>query len=487
MLGTIAALTAGITQTPPPLPFQILDGFGRDVTSRGITLLDWEGQLANPAIKMSVAVPQELKYPAQIYLSGTSSRIHFDRSEAEDRTGIGKRIILNAAPAKPSEFYISMFPDRDGVDEGHALMVQIFSGGREVARTLMPVKVIDQDKPGTRGSYPIHLDLSEDRTNFTQSKHVRDVIVQAAEDWAYFMLDIGQDTVPAGAEKSPIWNPDGFVTQRSNVNKRAYNGYLMYVTGIQHDEMRAGGSPSLVGMPQTVKGQPTTLRRSGTVEFETRGNWNQLGWFLTRGDEDWWYSGSLRNEQQDLYSIALHEMGHALCFEQTYPVFGKARKSSLDDPRLVRYLGFAPKIDASEHLINVIDPVSLYGGYGCEYFAKMKARRWLITKSHLLCLQAIGYRVRKTAAFDELSVSDAKHEVRSGSSFDFAMPIRGGVPGYTFAVTEGSLPEGLRLDSFTGTVRGTSTQVGSKVVKVTVDDCDPTTPAVTASLELIVR
>ncbi len=469
-----------------PSDIKVLDAFGRDVTQRGITLLDWEGQIANPAIKLSLDLPKNLAYPAQVYLSGTNSRVHFDRSDADDRAGIGKRILLSAAG--PANFHIAMFPDRDGKNEAHSLMVQVFSAGREVARQFMPIRVTDQDQPDLKGFYPIHLDFSQDRTNFTSRKEVVTVLKQAADDWAYFMLDMGQDTVPIGDESTPIWNPDGFVTQRPNVNRTAYRGYMMYITGIQHDEMRAGGSPSLVGKPQTVKGKATTLRRSGTVEFETRGNWNQLGWFLTMGDEDWWYSGSLRNEQQDLYSIALHEMGHALCFQEKYPVYGAAQKSSFDDPRLVRYLGFAPKIDASEHLVNTIDPVSLYGGYGCEYLAKMKARRWLLTKSHLLCLQAIGYRVRQTAAFDNLAIAaTTKKELRVGEKVDFTIPIKGGIPGFEFKITEGSLPQGLTLDSFTGRITGTPAVAAQSQTTFTIQDSDPTTGPGPAKLELIVR
>ena len=228
MLAPIAAALLSV-QAAIPSDIRVLDAFGRDVTQRGITLLDWEGQIANPAIKLSLQLPKSLTFPAQVYLSGTSSRIHFDRSDSEDRTGIGKRITLLAA--KSPEFHIAIFPDRDAMDEAHELLIQVFAGGKEVARQMMPVAIIDQDQPSANGGYPLHLDFSEDRTGFTSRNEVSAVLKQAASDWAYFMLDNGQDTVPVGAESTPIWNPDGFVTQRPHVNTRAYNGYMMYICG----------------------------------------------------------------------------------------------------------------------------------------------------------------------------------------------------------------------------------------------------------------
>jgi GNAT superfamily N-acetyltransferase len=55
----------------------------------------------------------------------------------------------------------------------------------------------------------------------------------------------------------------------------------------------------------------------------------------------------------------------------------------------------------------------------------------------------------------------------------------GGVTPYTWAVTSGSLPAGLTLDSSTGEISGMST--ASVVFKFTVTVTDPETPAMTAS------
>ena len=73
-------------------------------------------------------------------------------------------------------------------------------------------------------------------------------------------------------------------------------------------------------------------------------------------DSNWWASGSQASEQADLYSILVHEMGHALGFEANYPVFGKALKAKeFVDEGVFAYLGFNPYIDPYCHFDRSID------------------------------------------------------------------------------------------------------------------------------------
>jgi hypothetical protein len=485
MTGRFLALALASALALPALAqeggLRVFDAFGRDVTARGVTLLDWEGYIANPAVKLTVRFPADAKLPGDLHISGTDPRLHFDRSDGEDRHGIGKRIRV-AAQAESVDFHVAIFPDRDGVSERHQLMLQLFTGGVEQTRLMLPVYVIDQDRPDRPIDFPLHLDFSEDQTGYFSDPHVRRVMVDAARDWAYFLADPGYDTVPAGSEVIHLWGPDGFRVTRPVTIPRSYRGYYMYVSGIRHDEMRAGGAPSRTGGFHTVHGEEHPLRRSGSVEFEVRGNWNLLGWLLTHTDNDWWVSGSLRSEQADLYSIGIHEMGHALAFHGAYPVWGEAKKDWVfRDPVVTAYLGQEPKIDTSDHLVGVIDPLSLYGSFGVEYHARMKARRWLLTKSHLLFLQAIGYRLRHTTALETLSVAEPKVELRAREArfFSASLPIVGGVPTYRVTITDGALPEGVRVDSFTGEISGRPWQSGSFEATLQVEDQDPTTKPAT--------
>lgn len=292
--------------------------------------------------------------------------------------------------------------------------------------------------------------------------------------------------MPKGDETIPIWGPDGFVQTRNITNRQPYRGYLMYICGIHHEELRAGGSPSLTGKPQTRRGQELPIRRSGTVEFEIQGNWNQLGWFLDHSDQAWWYTGSLRGEQADLYSIAVHEMGHALAFQSMYPAIARAkREGGLAGDALKAYLGKSPIIDGSDHFEGTVDPVSKYGAFGMEYRGDMKTRRWLITKAHLMCMEAVGYKLRKTAAFLPFTAAaPSKLTARVGQPLQTGASATGGVPTYFFRVTSGALPEGVHLNSFTGQFYGRATRAGDYPLTLQVDDSDPTTPTQTVATTL---
>ena len=139
------------------------------------------------------------------------------------------------------------------------------------------------------------------------------------------------------------------------------------------------------------------IRRSGGLEIEVRGNYNTLGWLVTLTDGDWWKAANLGDAAADLYSIAHHEIGHALIFNPNNSLI--KRGQTLNDERIRAYLGSSPALNQSDHLDGVIDPASLHGAFGNEYHCRMPRGCWLITKLDLLCARAIGYELRETSAF----------------------------------------------------------------------------------------
>lgn len=472
-------LLAATPQQSPQITVQ--DIFQRDVTKDGIVVVDWEGHLANPAITLTIVPPKDAQYPADLNLHGTNNRLHFDRTGPTDRNALNRQ--LRFTDPTPQTVRLTIFPDRDHQSENHQLVIRWTDATRRPSPLqTVPITVIDQDQPEKpQNRYPIHLDFSRDQTGFFKDQKVQKIIRQAADDWSdLLVLPTGLDPVPAGDEPIRLWNRDGFRSQYPAQNDNPYTGFLLHVTGIEHDEMRAGGAPSLVGKPQTVNGRPLPLLRSGSTEFDIRGNYNQLGWFVSDQDHEWWITGLQLGEPHDLYSIAVHEMGHALGFHPQYPVWKQAvEKGVFEDPRLTAYLGQAPRLDPSQHLPGTVDPVSGYGAFGAEYQSQMKTRRWLITKSHLLVLQALGYTLRQTTAFQPVTLPQTVHTHNNQKS---QIKITGGIPAYHVTIAKGNLPPGLSLDTY-GNLSGQATP-GEYPLTLQIQDQDPTTRPVQIPLTL---
>ncbi len=446
----------------PKSALVIEDIFGRPLDEQhGLILVDWEGHLANPAIELFVVPPEQAALPARALLSAAEPRLYFDLPSQAGPRGPRKEITF-AAPGGQSVL-ASIFPDRDGLDETYELALELHDSNSQVWRRVLPLRVIDQDRPES-GHFPVTIDFSQDRTGFFDDDMRRKVVIQAALDWMYFFDGAQLDPVPSGAEQTFIWNPDGFINGKFVVNAREYTGFLLYVYGIQGVELRSGGEPSRAGGFQSVSGKELLLRRSGGVEVETRGNYNERGWMVSLDDADWWQATNLRDVPNDLYSIVHHEIGHALFANAGYPLFAAAKeRGMLEEERIVEYLGGAMRIDGSEHFPGMVDPASRRGAFGNEYHGQMPRGRWLITKADLLLAQAIGHRLRPTSAFSPLVLeTDSLPPAVAGVYYSTLLRASGGIPCYHWEASAGEagLPPGLTLDAYTGELHGVPTLAG---------------------------
>jgi hypothetical protein len=222
------------------------------------------------------------------------------------------------------------------------------------------------------------------------------------------------------------------------------------------------------------------------LEVETQGNFNTLGWFLTAGDDDWWVSGNLGNEPNDLFSIAHHEMGHAFIFNPAQPNFAIFKALGfVQDAAVLAYHGSYPHIDSSDHLNGERDNASLRGAFGYEYYGSVPQRRWLITKLDILVAQAIGYRIRQTSAFVPLAL--AGRPLSQGTRwrpYVSGLQATGGIPFYNWTVAAGALPDGLTLNAFTGTISGAPTKAGTFNFTIRVQEYVEGGSGVTASFSI---
>lgn len=479
MRRVLLALTAFAAALSAAQTITIRDAFGRDMTKQGVVLLDWDGYMANPAIRLSIDIEPKNE-PRAIDIRSNCTRLIFDRAGDISNGPLGKSMRIQPGETK-AEFWVSIFPDRDGKDEDWEIEMRL-RGDKEW--TPLKVRVVDQDKP-VPSTFQITTDFSQDRTRFLKDKTVQSVIKQAAADWAFFIGDMKLDPVAKGSEKTGIWTPEGFVKTYDVDNANPYTGFLLYFAGINGPQLRSGGAPSYSGKMQTSRGKELPLRRSGAVEVEVQGSYTKYGWYIDDSDGNWWVSGSQATEPADLYSIMLHEMGHAIGFETSYPLFGDAQRTGrFGDSRVREYLGDDPPIDVYCHIDRCIDPASGFGVFGAEFQPKMKVRRWLITKAHLLLMQAVGYPIRAVSCFEALAIPRPFITAKIGKKVSGLPLVSGGVPAYQCAITKGKLPEGLSLNGFDGRLSGMPMVAGKYEVSLSVVDQSPNPRAVEKALTI---
>jgi hypothetical protein len=233
------------------------------------------------------------------------------------------------------------------------------------------------------------------------------------------------------------------------------------------------------------------LKRSGGVEVYAYGNYNKLGWLPPLQDNEWWKGTNMGDVQNDMYSVVHHEMGHALFFNPNNPRF--QRRGVLKDPAIEAYLataspalhegrvirngaamaygGYDIHTDQADHFDGYIDPASLRGAFGNEYHGMTPQGSWLITKLDLLCVQAIGYKLRKVDALAPVAIqTNSLPGASLGNPYGATLAGAGGIPFYDWTIGAGRLPAGLSLDSFTGKISGTPAEYGTQEFTVLLRD-----------------
>ena len=272
-----SALILGLSFT---LPFtantqtRVSDIFGRSLNQQGVTLVDWDGSLANPLITINLLPPTNAALPGSITLTADGGRLYFDTPSDVGPSGPSKTVSLTSATARVP-VRLSVFPDRDSVDEDYTLTL-VFTGANSVRQTnTIPIHVLDQDLQ-LANDFVVTVNFDRDHTGVFTNATRRALTTQAANDWTYFFTGMNLDPVPAGTEQTYIWSNNlngGYYFTSTN----AYTGYLLCAYGTTNSAHRFGGEASFNGGAQTSGGRPLALHRFGGFESEIYGNYNTLG------------------------------------------------------------------------------------------------------------------------------------------------------------------------------------------------------------------
>jgi hypothetical protein len=450
---------------------ELNDRWSRALAGQTITLLDWEGQIANPVARLFLRAPATGSFPISVDLTANHGRLYFDLPSTVSSNGPTKRITL-FQPNQTVSFRLAIFPDRDFLSETHQLTVRSTDANGASTQFQVPISIIDQDQDRP-AEFNIIVNPSVDQTTFFADQPKLNIARAAAADWAYFFGNMNLDEVAVNTETIFVWARDGSNSGTRYNNTAPYRGFLLYIYGVESPNLISGGQGSWEGGLQSSGGVQLELRRSGTYQANTLGNYNRLTWFLTQSDHDWLHTANLMHQTNDLYSIAHHEIGHSIFFDASHPSLARFKSSGgITSPNLIKYYGRAVPIDSPNHLTGQIDPASGVGAFGNEYHGDMPRYRWLITKLDLLCAQAGGYLLRDTTPIQPLQIlSEPPLQTSIGQPTKLTLRHAGGIPGFHWSVIEPHLlPEGLELNSFTGEISGTPTKTGEYTLPIRLED-----------------
>lgn len=415
--------------------------------------MDWDGYMANPLLKYYFLPPTNTALPGSATITASGTRFYFNQGSISSN-GPSATFSFNSTNDIVT-VGISIFPAHQDPDPASVLTI-VFTDAYNAKQTnTVPILVIDQDAHRTN-DFVVTANFDQDATGFFDNPLARLLVTEAANDWTHYFADMHLDTVQPGAETTFVWsnNFDGgdYVT-----NTNSYVGYQLYAYGTTNDAVRSGGEGSFSGDPQSSGGVALNVKRSGGFEANIMGNFNTLGWLFLTNDADWLATQNLGDQTNGFYSIAHHEIGHALIFNEAHPGFATAlANGAFTSDAVTNYYGRPVPIDASnDHLTGVIDPESGQGAFGYEYYGNNIPRcRWTMTKLDLLCAQEVGYPLRQTSAFAPFAFPATNLPTPvAAMPYSATLVATGGIPIYNWKIY-GNLPYGLELDTFTGIIHG---------------------------------
>jgi len=463
------AMIAGLIFTGPRKPAEaaanyaeVIDIFGREVNGYGIDLVDWQGYLANPHVKLTVKPPSSAAFPVTIHLTASgTSRLMMDRPSTMSATGAAKTLTF-ANASEQKDFYLAIHPDRVGGPneiENYALSLQVVQNNGAQNTQTIPIRVLDQDD-NLEPTLPLVFDYRFDTiTGYFGDPAIKAATEQAIKDWFYFFDVAPFDTVATGAESISIPG-DNWQNHITATNNAPYNGMWIFLRGL--NDPYSTGYPAANGNYHKRGGVqvPGPIHRSfGTIlDFYTN-----FAPFTSLNDEDYYLtqmpsSSCASNCQTDVLGLIMHEFGHAVAFHSSWSGMAAYVNSGGIDPDVLAYQGNYVPLDSSYHIPDnnpaYWDRLSGQSGGRNHLF---HPKRWMQTKLALLIAENAGWKLNKnlTPFLAPSIVTSTLPGGTKGQAYNQQLTAKGGVPFYDWTVTSGSLPPGLSLNRFTGAITGT--------------------------------
>lgn len=475
----------------------LYDVFGREVTQSGLTLVDWEGPIRNPAMKYLIKGDDALVFPLTVKLSTQELNTSFSLPSTVSTNGPTKTIVLDSIGDLES-FLFSFYMDKNFENESFDLYLDYTLNGQP-SRQIIPVSVIDQDYDRDL-SYPVVVDFSEVVHPLMVDPKTQDLIVEAAEDWLYYIDGDNIDEIPAGGSSLTIGGQDHFFAEKRVSNPEPYKGYYLYAFGNSNSGpcVCSTGSPDRESL-QTSNGETVPIFRVGALHLNVFGQafeTEPTGWEVVSPYDNWIFDGYIGT---DMYSLAKHEIGHAMVFENS-PLFllaqGRDPNNPFPDesimnvpngftsPAIQAYYpgGVVPLfVESLSHLYRVLDPASQTTPYGGGVDTPvMPIGREMLTKLDVLIMESVGYPLRDNAVTRPMALT-ASNTLQGNldTLFEVTLMAEGGIPVYDFSILDGVLPNGLSLDRRTGEISGIPEEAGKFPITFQVRDYSENNNAVT--------
>jgi len=158
----------------------VRDVFGRDVSTVGLTLTDWDGYIANPAIEFSIAPPPGAALPVKVIVTAPEPRMYFDLPSEAGAHG-PRKVMTLAAPEKQFA-WVSIFPAHKKRNFDTALHIELSDARAQHWELTVPIHVVASETDDHSPMFPISVDFSQDKTGFFKDEAHRAVVEQAARD-----------------------------------------------------------------------------------------------------------------------------------------------------------------------------------------------------------------------------------------------------------------------------------------------------------------